>query len=125
MTVELLWRGFPIARGEARWEGSRAFVPSPTPMPVGTAVTIKDDAGERTSRVAHIVEGDGAGMWLETGGTATAPAPRAAEPAPAPAKEAAPAPAEPPKAAPPAPAATEPTTAPGQPSRRNKKRRNK
>ncbi len=109
---EVVWRGFPIARG-LRWEGERGFCATPTPMPVGTTVLLKGEGEPRTMHVEHTVEGDPAGMWLAPGAGPAAPA-RAAMTAPLAADEA-------PKAA--AGGRDEPATLPGQPSRKKKKRR--
>lgn len=105
---EVVWRGFPVARG-LRWEGERAFCVTPTPMPVGTTLVLEGEGGPRTMHVARTVEGDPAGMWLAPGAgpSAPAPAPRATA---AGGEEA-------------AGARDEQATAPGQPSRKKKKRR--
>ncbi len=118
---EVVWRGFPIARG-LRWEGERGFCTTPTPMPVGTTVLLKGEGEPRTMHVAHTVEGDPAGMWLAPGPGPSAPAvPATARAAAAPAPSAAAPVDEAPKAA--GGGRDEPTTGPGQPSRKKKKKR--
>ena len=114
---EVVWRGFPIARG-LRWEGERGFCTTPTPMPVGTTVLLKGEGEPRTMHVAHTVEGDPAGMWLAPGPGPATPVATRASAAPVALSESA---DDAPVVA--GGSREEPATAPGQPSRKKKKRK--
>jgi hypothetical protein len=77
MLVDVAFDGVPVAKGAtARPEGNGWFVELEQPMPVGTRLDLSGETAGRV-RVARVVEGVGAGMWLVPADA------KAIEPAPA------------------------------------------
>jgi hypothetical protein len=66
MTVDVLYEGLPLLRGATlRDEASGLFLEWDAPMPVGTRLTLRGPAGDKSARVQRVTEGAGGGVLLK------------------------------------------------------------